>query len=354
MINKEKKTERKRLNLNVKEFIPNGKKKKEKPASPPKTHLESLIDLLVKMNTDYKYNNFFPRLPKYKRLEKVRMTFLPMSQINKEEASIEHFQDATFFLLNVKTPDDIHKAMKYGICTSSTENIERLSSAYLQARKEGRKVVIFFRVTKEKNCCGAAELTSDFLSDQRFDYWWESGNEKGIFRINWLFVKNLNLSTISIQENGKRMINLQSGSVISSENGYFMLDMYRHLSFKFDESILKFFELFDQREDYLIGSRMIMDVQIKLTKQEKKVKPNVFPSTNTGRKKKEGWFDKKSSKQRFSAYEENRECNPYIQRKKANRGKKSQKYTPYTEKKDNTSNGFVYIQKSVNGEENKE
>lgn len=157
--------------------------------------------------------------------------------------------------------------MKYGIWTSTPNNNTKLDKLFKETLKEGGRIVLFFRVAVENVLCGVAELTSQYIPEQQFDFWWNKIKWNGIFNLRWLYVKNLDLNSISKKQDGRRLYELTDGSQLNKDNGFFLLDMFKHITFKYEFSILKFFVLFDQREDYLRGVRCKMDVQIKLQKR---------------------------------------------------------------------------------------
>lgn len=81
--------------------------------------------------------------------------------------------------------------------------------------------------------------------------------------------------------------------VFQKGNGLHLLDTFRNTPYDYKNSILYFFDLFDQREDFLNETRVIKDVQIVLSKK----KP---PTHNT---KPKNYHPKK----RFSTYHSNDE-----------------------------------------------
>lgn len=278
------KDSKRRLNSNVKEFTPQPKPHKQVEQSAPENSAQILIDLLLQMNLNYKYKHDFSRASEYTNIEQVKQRFMSMRSINNDESDLSAYQDASFFVMRSSSYDDIHKAMKYGIWTSTGDNNAKISEAFAKNKEEGRKVVLLFRVASENILCGAAELISDFIEEQQFDYWWSKARWKGIFNLKWIFIKNIDLKSVTRKENDKRLFELIDGEQMSSENGHFLLDMFRHIEFKHDYSIFKFFQLFDQREDYLMGVRSTMDVQIKLQKQERKLPHPVESFKSNSRK----------------------------------------------------------------------
>jgi len=266
------KEKRKRLNSNVEAFTPNPKPQTtpEQPQSQNNDPISVLVELLMNMNLNYTFKHDFQRLNDYNDQSKIKEKFHSLKGMNEPNFDLSHYKDAAFFIMRSSNYDDIHKAMKYGIWTSTSDHNHVISEVYKQKVKEGKRVVLFFRVATENVLCGAAELVSDYVENQQFNYWWNKTMWKGIFNINWLYVKNLDLNSIMHTENNKRLYELTDGTRISQENGFMLMEFFKELACKFEYSLFKFFQLFDQREDYLIGMRSTMDVKIKLQKQERK------------------------------------------------------------------------------------
>ena len=70
--------------------------------------------------------------------------------------------------------------------------------AWDEKRKDPKLVILLFFKTKHKNMiCGCAELMSDYIEEQQFDYWWERVEWKGLFNVRWLIVKNIFLNQVT-------------------------------------------------------------------------------------------------------------------------------------------------------------
>ena len=266
--------ERKRLSIHVKEFIPKqhqslAQKAKHEMNNETAT-VNTLFELVHSLNVNHVFEFDFLRLKDYSNLEQIRDKFLPMRDINQPELDLKQYEHAYFFVMRSSAYDDIHKAMKYGIWTSTPENIKLLSDTYKKALSEKRKVVLLFRVVSENVFNGAAELTSDYIEEQQFDLWWNKIKWKGIFNLNWIYAKNIDLNYLNQMEGDKKIYELIDGSLLSSDNGLLLLGLFQHYDYKYQSSIFNFFSLFDQREDALIKTRTSIDFQFKLQKRENK------------------------------------------------------------------------------------
>lgn len=77
----------------------------------------------------YLFVNEFDRLDNYLSLEEIKEKFLPLREINEKLGEFNR-DKAFFFNIQSNSLDDIHKALKYGIWTSSKKVNESLIAAY--------------------------------------------------------------------------------------------------------------------------------------------------------------------------------------------------------------------------------
>lgn len=79
------------------------------------------------------FKNSFLRLHDYSDISLIRSTFNCLSNVNKEFSDIQQFKNSKFFMMRSSTQDDIHKAMKYGVWTSTLNHNEILNNAFIEA-----------------------------------------------------------------------------------------------------------------------------------------------------------------------------------------------------------------------------
>lgn len=260
---------RKRLNSNTEEYHPLPKalspirKRKQSQA-------EAIVEIVKNSQSLYNFTHDFPRLSQYSPLNKVQSKFPSLKNINKDSTNINNYKNSEFYIMRSTMPDDIHKAMKYGVWTSTPEHNKILSSAFVRGQNEGFRVILFFRVVSENNLLGAAEIVSDFEEDVENDFWWNKIKWKGVFRLNWLFVGDINIGSLEQMERGKYLYELTDCSKLGKINGFFLLEYFKCVRYEFEKSLFKHFVVFDQREDFLMKSRVKTDFVIHLQKSEKK------------------------------------------------------------------------------------
>ncbi len=221
------KSKKRRLSKDAKEFIP--KNLLNKNSKPPtrtrkKSTTEELVDLFYNIEERYNYSTDFPRLNHYKDLKLIRDKFPSLSDINKDFLDIAKYQDSSYFIMRSTHQDDIHKAMKYGVWTSTPEHNSKLEQTYTINKQYGRKTLLFFRVIKENTVYGVAELVSSFNRNIQKKFWWNNIKWKGLFNLKWIYVKDLELSGLSLEEySGKKLYELTDCSEVCEENGFFLM-----------------------------------------------------------------------------------------------------------------------------------
>ena len=275
---------KKRLSKFANEFQPsNPVKPAEKPPAKkssfnkPSKHLDKnyfqklqTISNEIKEEIKHTFKNRFLRLEEYSNLESVRRCFDPLGFINDNALRGDELSRSRAIVIRSRTYDDIHKALKYGVWASSADNNEFISKIYDECKKNNQRLLLFFRANKDDLFCGVAEIKSGYIEEQKFSLWWDNQKWKGIFNIRWVFVKNLNLMSLPLLQHGIPVKDLRDGEELIKINKEKLLIIFANIKYNFEESVLKFFPTFDQREDQLISNRTVLDFEFKLQKREKR------------------------------------------------------------------------------------
>jgi hypothetical protein len=119
-----------------------------------------------------------------------------------------------FFIIKSFTEDDVHKAIKYNIWSSTVTGNAVLNKAYLDVQRvrESKKdldkdsdndeaaddargnaeVYLLFSVNQSKHFCGVAKMMSSVRHDVKHDNLWkQSGKWPGSIKLQWIFVKDI-------------------------------------------------------------------------------------------------------------------------------------------------------------------
>ncbi|CAD8184734.1 unnamed protein product [Paramecium octaurelia] len=129
----------------------------------------------------------FVSLENYDNIDSIRSKFPPLANINIDH-NFNNLKDCRFFIIRTQGEDNVHRAMKYGIWTSSSRKNERLDEAFKNKKED---VYLFFTEINSMCFSGMAKLTSEFNAKTHFKYWLIENKWFGTFQIQWLYVKDL-------------------------------------------------------------------------------------------------------------------------------------------------------------------
>lgn len=111
--------------------------------------------------------------------------------------------------------------------------------------------------------CGVAEMVSEVAFDKIFNYWWEDLKWSGIFKINWVYVRDVHHSDVqNIRVNATPINLLKDGSRVDFHSGKQMLEAFR--TSDVDSDIFEDFSFMDDREEKL---RMKRDSYLEMIRQ---------------------------------------------------------------------------------------
>ena len=242
---------RKKLNSKVPEFRPRLRVSGHAPSSqvaPPPT-----------------FRNDFPRLPSYLSLREIRAGFGSLTGVNP--AKLDDFSDCEYWMILPPCLDDLHKALKYGLWASEDEaKNQLLSEAYLSNLSEGKRTLLFFKMPKGV-LAGVAVMLSPF-QDKKLDLWWNHSKSTGSFSIEWLYVKNIDSSSLKSAQLRHSINSADDFAPLEKPVGAQLTTMFHHLHFSPANSVFKDFPTLDLREDLLISARQTTELHIRLQKKE--------------------------------------------------------------------------------------
>jgi hypothetical protein len=349
---------KRRLSRQAKEFTPI-LPKPQKPVKPftkkPPINMKQMEQLYIKQlgmiskalgeENKYVFKNQFLRLEEYSNLESVRRCFDPLEFVNESSLKLEELQQSRGVVIRSKTYDDIHKAMKYGVWTSTYDKNLNLNEIYKECVKNKQRLLLFFRVVKDNLFCGVAEVVSPYIEEQKFNLWWENQRYRGIFNTRWIYVKNLSLNTLNLREQGVLLRDLRDGDSLGEMNKNKLLMYFKNLRYSYDDSVFKFFKKFDEREDQLISNRTVLDFEFKLQKTERKergrrrkcslIEGRSFKKEQSAKNKEEVGQNKKEVKEKNEKNEENKDVEKHKRKRKKNRKKRDRKKSRKEEEEKN-------------------
>ncbi|KAK8452716.1 hypothetical protein SEVIR_5G156000v4 [Setaria viridis] len=134
-------------------------------------------------------------------------------QYNRDDLQVDYTY-AKFFVIKSIGEADVHKSIKYGVWSSSSNGNSKLDSAFRDADRISRRnstkcpVFLFFSVNGSGHFCGMAEMVGpvDFHKDMDF---WCQDKWTGCFPVRWHIVKdipNYSLQHITLQNNENKPV----------------------------------------------------------------------------------------------------------------------------------------------------
>jgi hypothetical protein len=163
--------------------------------------------------------------------------------------------NAHFYILRSSNDDNIHKAIKYHMWSTTNSGKAILSNAWKEAEKRGEEpeIYLIFSVVNSHHVLGVAKMTSDIRDTETFMYWWEPMKWFGSFQLKWLFIKDIHYSKFEhIKEEtsgSSSFINLKDSTKLSVESGKEVLRIFK--DYVATSNIFGSFAYMDRREDYI-------------------------------------------------------------------------------------------------------
>lgn len=175
------------------------------------------------------YKPEFLSLPSYENEDVIREKFPSLSKFNLEHP-LDHFHNSQFVVIRSKKSDDIHKAIKYGVWTSSDHNNKKIENLFQMAQERDEAIFFLFTYMNAPGFVGLAVLESINLNLE-FPFWGEIGKWIGVMRLNWIYVRDVNFEEVKdlketkFQGELKYMDELTDGSKISYFNALKIIEI---------------------------------------------------------------------------------------------------------------------------------
>lgn len=158
-----------------------------------------------------------------------------------------------FFVIKSFSAEDIHKAIKYGLWSSSKTGNLTLSSAFNLCKEKGGFVYLFFSPNGSGKYVGVARMKTPCDDTKTFDYWTQDGKWPGLFEVEWIFIKDVPFKEfkdiiITMRDGETKPIsNARDTQEIPFEQAKIMMD--KICKYENCTTILEHFEFYDMRQD---------------------------------------------------------------------------------------------------------
>lgn len=190
-------------------------------------------------------------LPLKGKIDEDNLPLFPdRDQYNKVEFP-KFDSDAKFFVIKSYSEDDVHKSIKYGVWSSTTNGNKKLDDAYKEAQQKPGACPVFllFSVNASGQFVGLAEMTGRVDFDRTVEYW-QQDKWTGCFPLKWHIIKDVPngmLRHITLPNNeNKPVTNSRDTQEVMFEQGTEIIKVFKgHLS---STCILDDFEFYEGRQ----------------------------------------------------------------------------------------------------------
>lgn len=127
------------------------------------------------------------------RAEMYILTRYPtLIDLNAKNAGLgEKLNDnSQFFVIKSFSEEDVHKAIKYKVWSSTKTGNQTLSNAFKICKEKGGEVYLFYSCNGSGRFVGVAKMTSPLDEKNSFMYWTQDSKWSGLFDIDWVFIKD--------------------------------------------------------------------------------------------------------------------------------------------------------------------
>ncbi|TIC01193.1 YTH-domain-containing protein [Wallemia mellicola] len=154
---------------------------------------------------------------------------------------------ARYFVIKSYTEDDVHKSLKYNIWASTELGNQRLDRAFNESANRG-PIYLFFSVNASGHFCGMAQMLTHVDYTTSSSVWAQDGKWKGVFKVRWIFVKDIPNSTLRhiklLNTNEKKPVtNSRDTTELLDDAGKEMLNIF--FQFNSRTSLLQDFQFYE-------------------------------------------------------------------------------------------------------------
>ena len=172
----------------------------------------------------------------------------------KNEGILETMDEQSqFFIIKSFSEEDVHKAIKYNVWTSTKSGNQTLNTAFKMTQEKGGNVYLFFSCNGSGRFVGLARMKKEVEYDKCFPYWTQDNKWGGLFELEWIFIKDVPFkqfkNIVIMMKDGERkpVTNSRDTQEVPFQEGKKMIEIIH--SFSNTNTILEHFEYYDIRQD---------------------------------------------------------------------------------------------------------
>jgi hypothetical protein len=173
--------------------------------------------------------------------------------LNTKNTSLACDDKSQFFVIKSFSEEDVHKAIKYNVWTSTKSGNQTLNNAFKLAQENGGSVYLFYSCNGSGRFVGLARMKTEVNFEQFFPFWTQDNKWGGLFGIEWLFIKDVLFNQFNdiqiMMRDGQRkpVTNSRDTQEIPNEEGAKMFEIIK--SYVNSNTILEHFEYYDIRQE---------------------------------------------------------------------------------------------------------
>lgn len=116
-----------------------------------------------------------------------------LAQVNANSEGLPQqiTENSKFFVIKSFNEEDVHKAIKYSLWSSTKAGNKTLNEAFLKTKEQGGNVYLFFSCNGSGRYIGVARMLSEVNETKEFNYWTQDSKWQGLFDVEWVFIKDI-------------------------------------------------------------------------------------------------------------------------------------------------------------------
>ncbi len=162
-------------------------------------------------------------------------------------------ENSLFFVIKSFSEEDVHKAIKYNVWTSTKNGNQTLSNAYKLVKERGGDVYLFFSCNGSGRFVGVARMKNDIDCTKLFPYWTQDNKWGGLFNLEWVIIKDVLFKefknvVITLKDGERKSVtNSRDTQELPYQEGKNILEIMQ--GYMNTNTILEHFEYYDMRQE---------------------------------------------------------------------------------------------------------
>lgn len=147
----------------------------------------------MQQNRNYFFNYYNQHEMIYRTEMYIFMKYHHLIDINVKSKGLSQklTEGCSFYVIKSFSEEDVHKAIKYGVWSSSKNGNSTLSNAFRLASEKNGSVYLFFSCNGSGRFVGVARMKTACDYEKTFEYWTQDQKWLGLFEIEWVFIKDI-------------------------------------------------------------------------------------------------------------------------------------------------------------------